>query len=338
MPANLKSNHSSTVLRQGIHDQPAPPDLRKIYPEIQRVAKARRQKVVAAINTKESGGSRRIFFQELNHNTNLMMLSAGVECEILKAGGGIPPQIGDTVNVHFTAQLIEGNGILPDGADEDMVLVTNRDVCRYWSVALQKIGPGGALKLYVPPPLSEADATRFGIEPDSAMVFEVELLDVKKTSAQDLADAMTPVPPETPIMTQTNYSDAQILRAWGWTAARETHIARLGLDQAEIGALVKGLMAGIKGKSASPDRQSRFSEAEQFVAERQARARTEAEQKQLAANAEFFDQLKKNPKVVRLPDGLCYEILQPGSKGLFPKPGSKGERAVHRTPDQRPNL
>ncbi len=123
------------------------------------------------------------------------MLPAGVECEILKPGEGLSPAIGDTVNIHFVGQLIDGTEFYQMGP-MDMVLVTNRDVCRDWSVALQKIKPGGALKLYVPPPLSESDAARFGIEPDSAMVFQVELLDVKKTSAQDLADAMTPLPPE----------------------------------------------------------------------------------------------------------------------------------------------
>ncbi len=55
----------------------------------------------------------------------------------------------------------------------DLVLVTNREVCRGWTEALQRIGRGGALKLYIPPPPAEAEADHWGIPPGSAMIFEI---------------------------------------------------------------------------------------------------------------------------------------------------------------------
>ncbi|HEY4416042.1 MAG TPA: FKBP-type peptidyl-prolyl cis-trans isomerase [Verrucomicrobiae bacterium] len=300
----------------GIQDQPAPPDFRKIYPEIERVAKLRRQKAVEAVRRKNRAAAN-VFFQELKQNTNLIALPNGVECEILKPGDGIPPKIGDTVSVHFIGHLMDGTEFYQMGP-MDLVLVTNREVCRSWSSALQKIGPGGAIKLYVPPPLSEADAAGFGVEPDSTIIFDVELLGVKGTSAQDLADARLAPPPAPPALVDTNYSDAQVIEAWGWVAAQETHVAKYGLDRDEMQTLIKGLTSGIKGEAASAEMQEAFPEVEQFVTDRREKARAEAEQKQLAANASFFEQLKQNPKVIRLPDGLCYEILQPGT-GPFPK-------------------
>ena len=47
--------------------------------------------------------------------------------------------------------------------------------------------------------------------------------------------------------------------------------------------------------------------------------RAAMEQKHLADNAAFFDRLKQDPHVTTLPDGLAYEILQPGD-ATCPKP------------------
>jgi FKBP-type peptidyl-prolyl cis-trans isomerase len=43
-------------------------------------------------------------------------------------------------------------------------------------------------------------------------------------------------------------------------------------------------------------------------------------QKRIAAMNEIFAELKKNPQIVESPDGLRYQILQPGA-GPKPKPG-----------------
>ena len=201
----------------------------------------------------------------------------------------------------------------------DMILVTNREVCRGWATALQRIGSGGALRLYVPPPLSEADAARFGIEPDSAMIFEVELLGITETSPQNLADAMISIPAEPTVPVHSSFTDAQIIQTWGWELAQESQIAHLGLSQLEMDSLTNGLCAGIKGEPATPERQKEFPLAEIFVNARQENYRAAMEQKHLADNAAFFDRLKQDPRVTTLPDGLAYEILQPGD-ATCPKP------------------
>ncbi len=301
----------------GSRNQSAPFDLAKIYPEIDRVAVARRQKLVEATRHKNRAESD-AFFQQLSGNTNVIPLNDGVACEILKKGDGGAPKLGDTVNAHFTGHLINGTEFYQMGP-MDMVLVTNREVCRGWLTALRKIGPGGALKLYVPPPLSEEDAARFGIEPDSAMIFDVELLAVKATSPQDLADATASLPPAPAPPVQTLYTDAQVIQTWGWVMAQEAHLAKLDLNQDEMDSLTKGLGAGIRGQPATPDLQKLFPQVESFMAGRREQAQRLVEQKHLAANQAFFDRLKQNQHVIQLPDGLCYEILQPGS-GPFPKP------------------
>ena len=318
--AGLEANDAEIKLftdgfQSGLGNRPAPAELRSIYPEIERVAKARRQKLVEAVKAKNRAAAA-AFFQSFQGNTNLVIQSDGNRFEILKTGQGKPPKIGDTVNVHFTGHLIDGTEFYQMGP-MDMVLVTNQDVCRGWSDALQKIRPGGALRLYVPPPLVEADAARFGIEPDSAMIFDVELGPVRATPAQELADAtMSPAPEP---MVPANHTDAEVLQAWGWVTGQETAAAKFGLNQEEQNSLVQGLRAAIKGGPASPDVQAAMPGVANFVAERRARAQAEAERNHRQANQAFFEKLKRNPRVTHLADGLCYEIITPGA-GPCPKP------------------
>src|SRR5204862_3285980 len=114
------------------------------------------------------------------------------------------------VAVHYAAHLIDGTEFSQMGP-MDLVLVTNRSVCRGWIDSLQKIGPGGALRLYIPPPLSEAEASRWGIEPGSATIFDIELLNVKDTSAEDLENALLPPAPESEPPPPSGASDNAIL-------------------------------------------------------------------------------------------------------------------------------
>jgi FKBP-type peptidyl-prolyl cis-trans isomerase len=202
----------------------------------------------------------------------------------------------------------------------DMILVTNHGVCRGWVEAMQKLRPGGALKLYVPPPLSEADADQFGIPPGSAMIFEMELLGIKDTSSQDLADVLTPLPPPPPPPPPSGFTDAQIIETWGWVLASETHAARFGLSQSDLSALAEGLAAGIKDQPAPYDLERISPRVEQFVNDHLNQAREAFKRKQLADREALFARLKQDTNVISLPGGLRYEILKPG-QGPYPKPG-----------------
>jgi FKBP-type peptidyl-prolyl cis-trans isomerase len=185
---------------------------------------------------------------------------------------------------------------------------------------MQKIKPAGSLKLYVPPPLSEADAEQIGIPPGSAMIFEIELLGAKNTSPQDLADVLTPMPPAPAPPPPSGFTEAQIIETWGWVVASETHAARFGLDEADLTALTNGLVAGIEGQPAPCDLEKISSRVDQFVNGHLDQARNAFKRKQLADTATLFARLKQDTNVVALPSGLCYEILKPGH-GPFPQPG-----------------
>ena len=174
----------------GVKGQPSPYDSQKAYPNVERLAKARRKQVVRAIEQKNEAEAR-AFFDGLKLNPGVVELPGGARCEIIKRGSGPLAKPQQTVNVHYTGRLINGGEFTQFGP-LDMVLVPNRSVCRGWFDAVQKINKGGTIKLYVPPPLPEDEALKWGIPPGSMMVFEIELLAIKETSAQDLGNALIP--------------------------------------------------------------------------------------------------------------------------------------------------
>ncbi len=298
--------------------RPAPDDRQKIFPDVERLARARREKLVrATVQTNEAKA--KAFFDALKQNPKVVGLTNGIQYEIIQPGTGRFPILPQTVNVHYTARLVDGTEFAQMGPI-DLVLVTNRSVCPGWVAALQKLKPGGAMKLYIPPPLSEEEAFSLGIEPGSARVYEIELLAVQDTSPEDLANALVPPAPEPPPPPPSGCSERQIIETWGWNAGQQTGAAKYGLAPAELTWLTRGLAAGVQGRPAPYDLPLIYPEVKKFVVERREKARQAVRLQRLDEMNALFAALKKNTNVVELPDGLRYEIIKPGG-GPFPKPG-----------------
>jgi FKBP-type peptidyl-prolyl cis-trans isomerase len=308
----------------GFKGQPVSYDLDKIFPDVERMAKARREKVVRTI-TEKNEAEAKVFFTGLDKNTNVVKLPGGVRYEIIRPGSGPYPKTEQTVNVHYVVRLIDGTEFLEWGPI-DIVLVINKSLpfasfpFPSWFEDLRKINKGGTIKFYVPPPLPEADVARAGIPPGSTMIFEVELLDLKDTTPENLEISLLPPAPEVEPPPPSGYSEQQIIETWGWNIARETRVSNLGFSEAELSLLTKGLVAGVKGQPPPYDLEKIHPAVEQFVNDRREQARLAFKQKQLAASEVFFTGLKKNTNVVELPSGLRYEIIKPGS-GPYPKVG-----------------
>jgi FKBP-type peptidyl-prolyl cis-trans isomerase len=301
-----------------LRNDPLPCDMRENFPNLQRLIKARREKVVRA-TIRANEAEAKAFFARLKKNTNVFELPNGLCCEILKPGTGPCPRPTQSVNVHYFGHLLNGTEFAEFGP-LDMILVTNHTVCRGWVDALQKFNAGTRARLYVPPPLSEREAEGLGVEPGSALVFTLELFAVKDTPAQDLADALVPLPPGSELPYVEGVTDRQLIEAWGWSVAQQTRAAQFGLGASEIATLMKGLTAGIKAQLAPYDLQKINPEVEKFVNDHRERVRAAARQQRLAEMHTLFAGLKQNTNVVELPSGLRYEIVRPG-KGPYPKPG-----------------
>jgi FKBP-type peptidyl-prolyl cis-trans isomerase len=316
----LSDAQLSTFLKgvaEGFKGVPCPYEYGKIMPDVERMAKARREKVMRAITDKNRAEAK-TFFTELDRNTNVVKLPSGLRYQIIRPGTGPCPKPAQTVNVHYLGHLLNGTEFIQMGP-VDFVLWTNR-FNSYLFEGLQKINKGGLMRLYVSSPPSEREVAWYGIQPGSTMIYEVELLDIKDTPSDVLEITLVPDAPEPGPPPPSGYSEQQILETWGWNTARKMPVSSFGLGEGELSLLTKGLIAGVKGQPPPYDLEKINPEVEKFIDDRTEKARQAFQQKQTAETEAFFTELQKNANVVKLPSGLCYEIIKPGS-GPYPNVG-----------------
>ncbi len=111
----------------------------------------------------------------------VVTLPSGLQYEIIKAGTGVKPKAEDQVKCHYHGTTIEGK-VFDSSVDrgEPAVFPVNR-VIPGWTEALQLMPVGSKWKLYIPAALAYGErGAGQDIKPNSALIFEVELLEIVK--------------------------------------------------------------------------------------------------------------------------------------------------------------
>ncbi len=142
------------------------------------------------------------FFEKLKEDKQVVELPSGLRYEILQPGSGTCPIATDTVKVNYTGKLL--NDTVFDSSakrGQPSVLSLNR-VIPGWTEGLQKIKQGGKIRLFVPPDLAYGDAGHPGIPPASALIFDIELIEVNPAPPAPLKPLapVAPAPLTPPIM------------------------------------------------------------------------------------------------------------------------------------------
>ena len=107
------------------------------------------------------------------------ILSNGSVIQIEKKGKGKSPKAADTVKVHYTGKLLDGtifDSSVIRGTPAEFPL---NGVIPCWTIGLQEMKPGAKATLYCPPETAYGNRQAGPIEPNSLLVFDVELLEIK---------------------------------------------------------------------------------------------------------------------------------------------------------------
>lgn len=107
-------------------------------------------------------------------------LPSGMQYLVLKEGNGAMPTITDTVTVHYTGTLINGE-IFDSSVDRgEPAKFTVGGVIKGWTDALQLMKAGSRWKLFIPAEMAYGNYSPPGsnIPPGSVLIFDVELLEV----------------------------------------------------------------------------------------------------------------------------------------------------------------
>lgn len=173
-------------LARAARGEPPSPEMKAMAPELEALM-ARKQQVYLGKLRSHNLADAAAFFTKLKDNPNVQVLPDGLRYEVLKAGTGATPKIGQMAKINYTGSFINGqvfDSSVQRNEPIDVVVQAPskedpRGIIPGMLEGLQKMSVGGKIRLYIPPDLAYGDDGAQGIPPDATLIFEVEMLDVK---------------------------------------------------------------------------------------------------------------------------------------------------------------
>jgi FKBP-type peptidyl-prolyl cis-trans isomerase FklB len=121
------------------------------------------------------------FLEKNRSREGVIELPSGLQYKIITQGEGELPKLSDEVKCHYHGQLIDGS-IFDSSVERGQPAVFPvNGVIKGWVEALQLMPEGSKWQLFIPPNLAYGkQGAGNAIEPDSMLIFEVELLEIIK--------------------------------------------------------------------------------------------------------------------------------------------------------------
>jgi FKBP-type peptidyl-prolyl cis-trans isomerase FklB len=120
------------------------------------------------------------FLEENAQRDAVTQTESGLQYEVLSEGDGAQPTISDTVVVHYEGALLDGSVFDSSYERGNAATLPLNGVIQGWQEGLQLMKEGAKYKFFIPADLAYGESgagERIG--PNEALVFEVELLEVK---------------------------------------------------------------------------------------------------------------------------------------------------------------
>ncbi|MBT3209180.1 MAG: FKBP-type peptidyl-prolyl cis-trans isomerase [Bacteroidetes bacterium] len=140
--------------------------------------KTRQQKLVKNKEASEA------FLAENKTKPGITSLESGLQYKIVKEGTGAIPKVGEKINAHYHGTLTDGtvfDSSVEKGQPFSFTLGQGQ-VIKGWDEAFQLMPVGSKWIIYLPSDIAYGENPRPGgpIEPNMALIFEVELLSIEK--------------------------------------------------------------------------------------------------------------------------------------------------------------
>jgi FKBP-type peptidyl-prolyl cis-trans isomerase FklB len=169
------------ALKAGLEDGLAGSKTRISETDIQAAFATVQQKMAAA---NAAAGEKNIaisaaFLAKNKTRAGVTTTASGLQYEVLVHGKGPKPKATDTVEVHYHGTLVDGTVFDSSVERGEPATFPVGQVIKGWVEALQLMSVGDKWKLYVSPDLGYGPRAAGKIPPNSALIFEVQLLSIK---------------------------------------------------------------------------------------------------------------------------------------------------------------
>lgn len=148
------------------------------------VAEAQKQKVIEQAKENLEAGME--FLAENGKKEGVKTLPSGLQYKVIKEGAGKAPGLSDKVSVHYRGTLIDGSMFDSSFRRNKPATFSVIGVIKGWTEALQLMKEGAKWQLFIPPDLAYGDKRTGIIEPNSTLIFEVELISVHSRNAEEI--------------------------------------------------------------------------------------------------------------------------------------------------------
>lgn len=133
-----------------------------------------------AVANKQTGET---FLAQNAKKEGVKTTASGLQYKVITEGKGVAPKATDVVMVNYEGRLIDGTVFDSSYERGEPVEFALNQVIPGWTEGLQLMKPGAKYELYIPSDLAYGESGNPDIEPNSTLIFTVELLDDNAAAA-----------------------------------------------------------------------------------------------------------------------------------------------------------
>ncbi len=164
--------------QKGIEPRLSGEDISATIMAFQQQVQQKQQEEMEAQRMKHKAASE-AFLADFAQKTGVVALDSGLMYVVEQEGAGATPASGDIVKVHYRGTTVDGNEFDSSYQRGEPVEFQVDRVIPGWTEALQLMQEGDKWQLAIPADLAYGPQGRGGvIPPESALIFDVELLEV----------------------------------------------------------------------------------------------------------------------------------------------------------------
>jgi FKBP-type peptidyl-prolyl cis-trans isomerase FklB len=164
-------------------------EMREVMTAFRKEMAVKQLETIAEIN-KKAGEA---FLAENRKREGVKTLPSGLQYQVLREGKGKSPKLTDTIIAHYRGTLLNGKDFDSSYVRNEPVNIKLDAVIKGWREALPLMKEGAKWQLFIPSDLAYGENGTKSIEPNSTLLFEVELI---KVSADPAVPSQATTKPE----------------------------------------------------------------------------------------------------------------------------------------------